>query len=115
MHEASVKPCLTVGAADICWRSGNREYPAQGAAIVRRDGAIEGIPGNVTDRLRNMLAYLNVIDAIDELKVPPNYGAHLLGGDRTGVWALTVTRNWRLTFRVGANGAIEDIDLEDYH
>ncbi|MDE8453445.1 type II toxin-antitoxin system RelE/ParE family toxin, partial [Klebsiella pneumoniae] len=62
-----------------------------------------------------MLAYLNAIATIDEIKVPPNFGAHLLTGDRAGTWALTVTKNWRMTFRVTAVGAIEDLDLEDYH
>ena len=62
-----------------------------------------------------MLAYLVAIQAVDELKAPPNFGAHLLSGDRAGTWSLTVTRNWRLTFRINAAGAIEDMDLEDYH
>jgi proteic killer suppression protein len=38
-----------------------------------------------------------------------------LRGDCKGEWALTVTPNWRLTFRVNEAGAIEDMDLEDYH
>ncbi len=28
---------------------------------------------------------------------------------------LTVTKNWRMTFRLNAALAIEDMDLEDYH
>jgi proteic killer suppression protein len=67
------------------------------------------------DRLRNMLAYLDAVASTDELKVPPNFGAHLLTGDRAGCWSLTVTRNWRMTFRLDEAGAIVDLDLEDYH
>lgn len=78
-------------------------------------GKAKGLPGNLVERLRNMLAYLDAIATIDEIKPPPNFGAHLLTGDRAGIWALTVTKNWRMTFRVGAAGAIEDLDLEDYH
>jgi proteic killer suppression protein len=26
-----------------------------------------------------------------------------------------VTKNWRMTFRITETGAIEDMDLEDYH
>ena len=77
-------------------------------------GRAKGLPGDLVGRLRNMLAYLSAIDAADELRVPPNFGARLLTGDRAGVWSLTVTRHWRLTFRL-ADGAIEDMDLEDYH
>ena len=75
----------------------------------------KGLPGNLVDQLRKMLAYLVAIEAEDELKVPPNYGAHQLTGDRSGVWSLTVTKNWRMTFRVNDALAIEDMDLEDYH
>ena len=62
-----------------------------------------------------MLAYLAAANAAEELRVPPNFGAHPLTGERKGEWALTVTRNWRLTFRLNEAGAIEDMDLEDYH
>ena len=78
-------------------------------------GAPKGLPAGSVERLRNMLVYIAAIDAEEELRVPPNFGAHKLTGDRRGEWALTVTRNWRMTFRVGAAGAIEDMDLEDYH
>lgn len=78
-------------------------------------GLSKGLPPGSVDRLRNMLAYVAAIDAEEELRVPPNFGAHKLTGDRRGEWALTATRNWRITFRINAAGAIEDIDLEDYH
>ena len=78
-------------------------------------GDPRGLPAGVTDRLRNMLAYLLAIRATKELAVPPNFGAHLLRGDRAGTWALTVTKNWRMTFRIDDDGAIIEMDLEDYH
>jgi proteic killer suppression protein len=78
-------------------------------------GRTKGLPGDVIDRLRNMLAYLDAIAGVDELKVPPSFGAHLLTGDRAGTWSLTVTRNWRMTFRIDETGAVTDLDLEDYH
>ncbi len=78
-------------------------------------GSPKGLPAGSVDRLRRMFAYIDAIDAADELRVPPNFGAHLLTGDRKGEWSLTVTKNWRMTFRVNAAGAVEDMDLEDYH
>lgn len=78
-------------------------------------GKAKGLPGDFVDKLRKMLGFLNATELADELKSPPNYGAHQLTGDREGVWSLTVTRNWRMTFRVNDAGAIEDLDLEDYH
>lgn len=78
-------------------------------------GKPKGLNANVAGRLRNMIAYLAAIDSVDELRIPPNWGAHELTGDRAGTWSLTVTKNWRMTFRVTAEGAIADLDLEDYH
>ena len=81
-------------------------------------GSSKGLPAGSVERLRNMLAYIDAIDAIDaaeELRVPPNFGAHQLTGDRKGEWSLTVTKNWRMTFRLNEAGAVENMDLEDYH
>ncbi|MBO9715003.1 type II toxin-antitoxin system RelE/ParE family toxin [Sphingomonas sp.] len=78
-------------------------------------GKTKGLPGNLVDRLRNMLAYLVAIEHPDELYLPPNFGAHELTGDRAGTWSLTVTKNWRMTFRINDVLATEDMDLEDYH
>lgn len=78
-------------------------------------GRSKGLPGSLVERLRKMLAYLVAIGGPEELKVPPNYGAHMLTGDRAGTWSLVVTKNWRMTFRLNEAGAIEDLDLEDDH
>ncbi len=40
--------------------------------------------------------------------------AHILTGDRKGTWALSVTRNWRMTFRIEGDELV-DLNLEDYH
>ncbi len=78
-------------------------------------GSLKGLPAGSVERLRNMLAYIDAINSVDELRAPPNFGAHQLTGDRKGDWSLTVTRNWQMTFRVNEAGAVEDMDLEDYH
>jgi toxin HigB-1 len=56
-------------------------------------GKSKGLPSNLVDRLAKMLVWLDAIDRVSDLHIPPNYGAHQLTGDRTGVWSLTVTRN----------------------
>lgn len=44
-------------------------------------------------------------------------GFHALVGDRAGSFAVSVSGNWRLTFRFehGQEGDIVDVDFEDYH
>lgn len=78
-------------------------------------GKAKGIDARLVGRLRNMIAFLAATESVDELHVPPNFGFHVLTGDRAGTCAMTVTRNWRLTFRIDAEGALIDLDLEDYH
>ncbi|MEI2388125.1 type II toxin-antitoxin system RelE/ParE family toxin [Breoghania sp. JC706] len=77
-------------------------------------GNPKGIVGD-TMRLRKMLAFIDAAESLAELSTPPNYGFHELTGDRNGTWSMTVTRNWRLTFRLDADNALIDMDLEDYH
>ena len=46
----------------------------------------------------------------------PSWKAHRLTGDRRGIGSLSVTRNWRLTFRIDrAEIEIIDLDYEDTH
>ena len=77
-------------------------------------GNPKGLVGD-TGRLRKMLAYIDAAEGLEELAIPPNFGLHELTGDRKGSWSMTVTRNWRLTFRIDDEGALIDMDLEDYH
>lgn len=78
-------------------------------------GKAKGLPGDLVERLFKMVNF--IIDAAGpaELETPPNYGFHELKGDRKGTFAMTVTRNWRITFTLDEHDAIRDLDLEDYH
>jgi len=78
-------------------------------------GRAVGLDSRVASRLRNMVAFLVAADGVEELTIPPNFGFHWLTGNRKGTAAMTVTRNWRLTFRLDEMGGIVDLDLEDYH
>lgn len=62
-----------------------------------------------------MLAFIDAAESMDELFVLPNLGLHELTGDRKDKWSMTVTCNWRLTFKVHEEGALIDMDLDDYH
>ena len=65
-------------------------------------------------KLRAMLTALEEAENIAELNTVPGWRLHPLKGDRKGVWSLTVTRNYRLTFRVDEL-IVSEIDFEDYH
>ena len=74
----------------------------------------KGLPADAVDKLRKMLAFLQDMGTVDELRALPTWKAHRLGGDRKGTWALHVTKNWRLTFRIDHDELIE-VNYEDYH
>ena len=67
------------------------------------------------DRLTDMIAFINAAVSFADLTTPPNFGFHALTGDRKGSFAMTVTKNWRLTFTRVDDQTIGDLDLEDYH
>ena len=67
------------------------------------------------ERIRRIIAFVVAASAFEELAVPPNFGFHALAGDRSGTFAMTVTKNWRLTFTRVDDQTIADLDLEDYH
>ena len=43
-----------------------------------------------------------------------SYGFHALTGDRAGRFSIVVSRNWRISFGIDGEDAV-DVDLEDYH
>ena len=67
------------------------------------------------ERVIDMIAFLVSASGLGELGIPPNFGFHPLTGDRKGTYAMTVTKNWRLTFTMADDTTIADLDLEDYH
>jgi proteic killer suppression protein len=75
-----------------------------------------GLAPAVVERVRNILTFLQEMEDARELRDIPNWKGHLLTGERKGTWSLTVTRNWRITFRIDqTEREILDLDYEDYH
>ena len=75
-----------------------------------------GLQPAIVGQLRRILSFLQDMSDEEELSQVPSWRAHRLTGNRRGVWSLSVTRNWRLTFRIdAAEIEIVDLALEDYH
>jgi proteic killer suppression protein len=75
-----------------------------------------GLAPAVVERVRNILTFLQEMEDTRELRDIPSWKAHQLTGDRKGTWSLTVTRNWRITFRIDqTEREIFGLDCEDYH
>ena len=59
------------------------------------------------------LAALNTAIAIKDIDIP-GYRLHKLKGDRKETWSISVSGNWRITFRY-EEGNVYIVNYEDYH
>jgi proteic killer suppression protein len=65
------------------------------------------------DRIMRILDRLDAVSKPEDMALP-GYAFHPLKGDRKGVYSISVSGNWRITFRFVEGDAI-DVNLEDYH
>ena len=64
-------------------------------------------------RVTTALADLDSANNLSDIDLP-GYRLHPLRGDRRGLWSLTITGNWRITFQF-EDGDAYNVDLVDYH
>jgi len=76
-------------------------------------GSKSGIQAQHMDRLRLVLAQLNAAAGSRDMNLA-GLDLHPLKGERKGSWAVSVSGNWRVTFRFLGKDA-DDVDYEDYH
>lgn len=76
-------------------------------------GSLAGIQAGHANRLRMQLAALDTAQMIEDMDLP-GFRLHPLKGERTGIWSITVSGNWRVTFEfIEGNAYI--VNYEDYH
>lgn len=76
-------------------------------------GSKAGIQPAHADKLSDRLLLLNRAKDVQELNLPA-YRLHQLKGERSDVWSIRVSGNWRITF-VFVDGDAYIINYEDYH
>lgn len=64
-------------------------------------------------RIQRMLDRLDASATAADMDLP-GYRFHPLRGERVGEFAVSVSGNWRITFRFEGEDAIA-VNLEDYH
>lgn len=60
-----------------------------------------------------------ILDRLDASRIPndmnlPGYKFHELKGKRKGVYAVSISGNWRISFEFQESDAI-NVNMEDYH
>ena len=76
-----------------------RSIRHRGLRRLFEDGDKRGVPPSSVDKLRDMLLAIDTARTVDDLAVLPGWRLHPLKGKLKGRWSLTVTGNWRLTFK----------------
>ena len=65
------------------------------------------------DKLRDILAALDRSSGPNGMNLP-GFGLHKMRGQLEGHYAVSVSGNWRVTFRF-EDGDVADVDYLDYH
>ena len=93
-----------------------RNFIHKGLERLYTDDNPRGVSADTVDKLRKMFAFLDAMENPEELRTLTAWKAHTMTGGRKGTVSLSVTRNYRLTFRINAaEPEIYDVNLEDYH
>ena len=76
-------------------------------------GNTSGVQAIHVKRLRLILTNLDQAEDPNDMDLP-GLRLHQLKGGRKGIWSVTVSGNWRVTFRFEGRDA-EKVNYEDYH
>lgn len=90
-----------------------RTFRDKGLARFFSTGSRAGIQAAHAERLRLILAALSAASAAADMGLP-GLRLHPMKGARRGTWSVSVSGNWRITFRFEGKDAV-DVDYEDYH
>lgn len=77
------------------------------------DGNARDVAAKLRVRVARVLFLLDAATCVEDLEIP-GFRLHELSGKFQGFWSITVSANWRVTFRF-AEGNVHDVDLVDYH
>lgn len=72
-----------------------------------------GLRADLVEKLQKILSALEAANGPEDMALPL-FRFHPLTGGRRGTYSVTVKANWRVTFRF-QDGAVRDVNLEDYH
>jgi toxin HigB-1 len=91
-----------------------RSVRHKGLKRLIEDDDERGIRPDLVNRVRRILTALLSAQGIEGMAGPPGWRIHQLTGDRTGTWSISVSGNWRITFKI-EDETVTDLNLEDYH
>ena len=88
-------------------------FKHKGLELFFTKSSYKGIPAQYAAKIERILDRLDAAKEPEDMDLP-GYKFHPLKGDRKGVYAVSVTGNWRITFEFDGQDAV-NVNLEDYH
>ena len=85
----------------------------KGLERLYKTGKSSGIQAQHAKRLRLILTNLDQAESPQDMDLP-GLRLHELKGSRKNIWSVSVSGNWRVTFRFIGRDA-EIVNYEDYH
>lgn len=73
------------------------------------------LPAEIEDKAMRLLRLMQDIVDWNELRSPPGNKLHALSGNRAGQYAIWINDQWRIAFRPDGDGALNDVEVTDYH
>ena len=90
-----------------------QKFKHKGLRQLFTTGVSTGVNPKHVARLRKITALLETAETLEDMSLP-GLGLHQLKGSRQETWAVNVSGNWRITFKI-QNGDVFDVNYEDYH
>jgi proteic killer suppression protein len=90
-----------------------KSFKHKGLQKFYETGSTAGIQSSHKNKLRMVLAALETSNEIEDMNIP-GFRLHPLKGKLKGISSVTVSGNWRITFKF-ENGHTYIVNYEDYH
>ena len=91
----------------------NQRHRGDIPAIFRGE-FVKGLDGQIQQRAREKLKYLDSAGDLRDLMIPPSNRLEALKSDRKGQYSIRINQQWRICFKWD-NGDASDVEITDYH
>jgi proteic killer suppression protein len=83
-----------------------QKFKHKGLKRLFESGTSSGVNPQHVNRIRMILALLETAEIIEDMDLP-GLELHPLRGNREGTWAVKVSGNWRITFKIQNGDALD--------
>lgn len=90
-----------------------KSFKHKGLELFFTTGNKKGINAAHSKKIKQRLLFLHAAESVDDMDLA-GFRLHPLTGDREGLYAVDVSKNWRIVFKF-SEGHAYIVNYEDYH